>query len=139
MSYSTFAWKGFTRYFNALNKTGLIKPISCDTKNALLQVPSKRPVFTWTILTLTAFINGFMIPLVVLGKQAINSNKQDSHGRDPPTFIQYLVLIVFILGSLNQFPIFLHFLYTNSELACGFNHLVQMDKYIRGKFVSCKI
>jgi len=132
MSYSTFAWKGFTRFFNALEKTGLMKPISCDTRNALLQAPTKRPVLTWLFLLLVTLLNGLLIPLLVLGKQALNSN-EDTNERDPPNFIQNLILIVHVFGSFHQLPIFLNFLYTNSELVCGFNYLIQMEKYIRSK------
>jgi len=134
MSYSNFAWKGFTRYFNALEKTGLMKPISCDTKNVLLKVPSKRPVFTWTFIILITTLNGLIIPAAVLIKHAISNNEENNDEREPPNFIQNLVLIVHILASFHQFPIFLNFLYTNSELACGFNYLIQMEKYIRSKF-----
>jgi len=134
MSYSKFAWKGFTRYFNALHRSGFMKPITCDTGNAQLQVPSKGPIVTWTILTLVAFINGFIIPLVVFGRQITHNNESANKDSDPPNFIQSLVLIVHILGSFHQLPIFLNFLFTNSELACGFNYLIQMEKYIRSKF-----
>jgi len=132
MSYSIFAWRRFTRFFHALERTGLMKPISCDTRNALLQIPSQRPVLTWMFLILVTLLNGLLIPLLVLGKQALIHNK-DTNERETPNFIQNLILIIHVFASFHQLPIFLNFMYTNSEVVYGFNYLIQMEKNIRSK------
>jgi hypothetical protein len=127
MSYSALAWSGFAGYFKILDKIHYTRPIRWNSKKGCLEVNPSPQKHLWSIGVICSFIVGIACPVYVALEQVLSRKMKLSvaqHG---------VPLIVFFFVTMHALPPFLHTLFvTKEDLVQGFNHIVQLEKYILG-------
>jgi hypothetical protein len=127
MSYSQLAWSGIARYFWILEKLRYRRLIRWNKEKMGLEVDPRPQWLLWTIGNIIVCFTCFIVPPYIFLEQVMTT--KDRNLKAP----QVIFLVFFFALGVHGVPIFIHTVRTVQELVHGFNHLVTVEKFVRGQ------
>jgi hypothetical protein len=128
MQFSEWAWTGVGRYFNFLEKIGYTRPIRWNHQQMRLEINPNPQWIKWTIGSIISTFTLLILPVYFFLEYIISPNYEKRFNE-----IQAIVLVLCFPINLVSLPVFLHMVLSGKQLVLGFNKLVELEHYVRGK------
>jgi hypothetical protein len=128
MHFSELAWCGLVRYFTFLEKIGYTRPIRWNHQQMRLEINPNPQWIKWTIGSIISSFTLLILPVYFFLEYIISPNYEKRFNE-----IQAIVLVLCFPISLVSLPVFLHMVLSGKQLVLGFNKLVELEHYVRGK------
>jgi hypothetical protein len=133
MSYSQLAWSGIARYFWLLEKIRYRRPLRWNCEKMGLEIDPRPQWFIWTIGNIIGFFTCFIVPPYIFLEQVMTTKDRNLNAP------QVIILIAFFALGVPGVPVFVHTIRTINELVQGFNHLITIEKFVRGQSHSVSV